>query len=183
MNSKIASAMTTADRVPAALREKFDTIVLLTDAFCDQHLNDEYKQLIRKALAALSRKRPSPLLKGQDKSWAAGAVHALGMVNFLFDASQTPHCTAADIWAHFGLATSTGQTHSKKIRDALNMGQMDPDWCLPSSMDANPLIWMLEVNGLMVDARHMPLEVQDIAFARGLIPYVPGRKGDKKAMI
>lgn len=179
MNSKIAPATTPPDRVPATLREKFDTLALLTDAFCDQHLNAEYKQLIRKALAALSRKRPSPLLKGQDKSWAAGAVHALGMVNFLFDASQTPHCTAADIWAYFGLASSTGQTHSKKIRDALTMGPMDPDWCLPSRMDANPLIWMLEVNGLMVDARHMPLEVQDIAFARGLIPYVPGRKGEQ----
>lgn len=76
----------------------------------------------------------------------------------------------------FGLASSTGQTHSKKIRDALNMGQMDPDWCLPSRLDANLMVWMLEVNGYMVDARHMPLEVQDIAFAKGLIPYVPGRQ-------
>ena len=168
--------MTTTHRVPAALREKFDTIALATDAYCDQHLNDEYKQLIRLALAALCRKRPSPLLKGQEDSWAAGAVHALGMANFLFDATQTPHCKAADIWAHFGLATSTGQTHSKKVREALDMGQMDPQWTLPSRMDANPLVWMLEVNGYMVDVRHMPLEVQDIAFAKGLIPYVPGRK-------
>jgi hypothetical protein len=104
-------------------------------------------------------------------------VHALGMVNFLFDASQTPHRKATDIWAHFCLASGTGQTHSKKIRDALDMGQMDPQWTLPSRMDANPLVWMLEVNGFMVDVRHMPLEVQDIAFAKGLIPYVPGRKG------
>lgn len=158
------------------MQEKFNAIVLTTDAFCDQHLNDEYKQLIRLALAALSRKRPSPLLKGQANSWAAGAVHAMGMINFLFDDTQTPHCKATDIWTHFGLASSTGQTHSKKIRDALNMGQMDPDWCLPSRLDANPMVWMLEVNGYMVDARHMPLEVQDIAFAKGLIPYVPGRQ-------
>ncbi len=163
-------------RVPVALRGTFEAIAHSTDAFCDQHLNDEYKQLIRQALAALCRKRPSPLLKGQASSWAAGAVHALGMVNFLFDASQTPHCQATDIWAHFGLAASTGQNHSKKIRDALDMSQMDPNWTLPSRMDANPLIWMLEVNGYMVDVRRMPLEVQDIAFAKGLIPYVPGRK-------
>jgi hypothetical protein len=159
------------------MREKFDAIAQATDAFCEQHLNDEYEQLIRLALAALCRKRPSPLLKGQEYSWAAGAVHALGMVNFLFDASQTPHRKATDIWAHFCLASGTGQTHSKKIRDALDMGQMDPQWTLPSRMDANPLVWMLEVNGFMVDVRHMPLEVQDIAFAKGLIPYVPGRKG------
>lgn len=56
------------------------------------------------------------------------------------------------------------------------MGQMDPQWTLPSRMDANPLVWMLQVNGLMVDVRHLPLEVQDIAYAKGLIPYVPARK-------
>lgn len=167
---------TTAPRVPAAMQEKFEAIAQATDAFCNQYLNDEYKQLIRQALAALSRKRPSPLLKGQATSWAAGAVHALGMVNFLFDASQTPHCKTTDIWAHFCVGISTGQTHSKKIRDALDMGQLDPNWSLPSRMDANPLIWTLQVNGFMVDIRRMPLEVQDIAFAKGLIPYVPGRK-------
>jgi hypothetical protein len=170
--------MTSPDRVPAALQERFDAIALATDAFCDQHLNDEYRQLIRRALAALSRKRPSPLLKGQVNSWAAGAVHALGMANFLFDATQTPHCKAADIWAHFGVASSTGQNHSKKLRDALDMGHLDPDWCLPSRLESNPLVWLLAVNGVMVDIRHMPLEVQELAFAKGLIPYVPGRQSE-----
>jgi hypothetical protein len=168
--------MTEPLRVPAALREKFEAIALATDAFCDQYLNDEYKQLIRQALAALSRKRPSPLLKGQTNSWAAGAVHALGTVNFLFDPEQTPHGKATDIWAHFGLASSTGQNHSKKIRDALNMGPMDPQWTLTSLLGSNPLVWMLEVNGYLLDARNLPLEVQEIAFAKGLIPYVPGRE-------
>ena len=168
--------MTPSDRVPAALRERFDAIALATDAFCNRRLNDEYRQLIRRALAALSRKRPSPLLKGQVNSWAAGVVHALGMTNFLFDPSQTPHCKSTDIWAHFGVAASTGQAHSRNIRDALDMGQLNLDWSLPSRLDRNPLVWMLQVNGLIVDVRHMPLEVQEIAFAKGLIPYVPGRK-------
>ena len=117
--------MTPSPRVPAALQEKFDAIAQATDAFCNQLLNDEYKQLIRLALAALCRKSPSPLLKGQENSWAAGAVHALGMINFLFDASQTPRCKATDIWAYFGLAQGTGQTHSKKIRHPLELGPME----------------------------------------------------------
>ena len=37
----------------------------------------------------------------------------------------------------------------------------------------NPLIWMAEVNGLLVDLRDMPREVQAIAFERGMIPYIP----------
>ena len=163
-------------RVPAALQDKYDAITQATDAFCDQRLNDEYKQVIRLATAALSRKRPSPLLKGKDNAWAAGVVHAVGMVNFLFDASQTPHCKASEIQAHFGVGASTCSSRSREAREALGMGQLSPEWTLDSRLDANPLVWMLQVNGLMVDVRRMPLEVQEIAYAKGFIPYIPGKK-------
>lgn len=163
-------------RVPAAMQDKFNAIAQAADAFCDQRLNGEYKHLVHLALAALSRKRPSPLLKGKDNAWAAGAVHALGMVNFLFDPSQTPHCKASDIQAHFGVGASLCSSRSKEMRDALGMGQMSPEWMLPSRLDANPLVWMLQVNGLIVDIRRAPLEMQEMAFAGGFIPYVPGRK-------
>lgn len=171
--------MTTTNRVPAALREKFDTISQATDAFCDQRLNDEYKEVIRMALAALSRKRPSPLLKGKDSAWAAGVVHAVGMVNFLFDPAQTPTCKAPEIYAHFGVGASTALAKSKETRDALGMSQFSPEWTVASNMDRNPLIWMLEINGLLVDVRRMPLEVQEIALTRGMIPYIPGRKDEQ----
>ena len=46
----------------------------------------------------------------------------------------------------------------------------------PSKFDSNPLIWMLTVNGVMVDVRHLPIEVQEVAYQKGLIPYVPGAK-------
>jgi hypothetical protein len=48
-----------------------------------------------------------------------------------------------------------------------------PDWCLPSRLEDNPLVWMLEVNGLLIDVRHAPREVQVEAYEQGLIPYVP----------
>ncbi|MEO5607965.1 MAG: DUF6398 domain-containing protein [Polaromonas sp.] len=171
--------MTPSERVPAALQEKFDAIAQATDAFCDQRLNDDYKKVIRQALAALSRKRPSPLLKGKEPSWAAGVVHAVGMVNFLFDPSQTPHCKAPEIYAHFGVGASTGLARSSETRNALDMSQLSPDWTVAGNMDKNPLVWMLEVNGLLVDVRQMPLEVQEIALAQGMIPYIPGRKGEQ----
>ncbi|MDO8771610.1 MAG: DUF6398 domain-containing protein [Burkholderiaceae bacterium] len=167
---------TPSTRVPATMQGKFAAITRASDAFCDLRLNDEYKQMIHLAVAALSRKRPSPLSKGTEAAWAAGLVHAVGMANFLFDASQTPHCKATDIQAHFGVGASTCSSRSKEARDALNMGQLAPAWTLPSRLDRNPMVWMLEVNGLIVDARHLPLEVQEIAFARGLIPFVPGKK-------
>jgi hypothetical protein len=41
-------------------------------------------------------------------------------------------------------------------------------------MDDNIMAWMISVNGLIVDARSMPIEIQEIAYEKGLIPYVPG---------
>jgi len=112
---------------------------------------------------------------GRVDSWACGVVYALGFVNFLFDKSQEPHMNAAELCAAFGVAKGTGAAKSKAVRDALGMTQMDPNWYLPSKMDDNIMAWMISVNGLIVDARSLPLEIQEIAYEKGLIPYVPGR--------
>jgi len=50
------------------------------------------------------------------------------------------------------------------------------EWTLPRKIAQNPLVWMVTVNGMIVDIRHMPLEIQEIAYEKGLIPYVPGGK-------
>ncbi|MGB7413428.1 MAG: plasmid pRiA4b ORF-3 family protein [Thermosynechococcaceae cyanobacterium] len=163
-----------SDKIPKAMPEKFDRIVAITDDFSQQHLNDEYAQLIRAAIAALCRKRPSPLASGKDHTWACVITHAIGMVNFLFDSSQDPHISAGELYKRFGVGASTGQAKSKQVRDTLKMRQMDPEWCLPSRIDSNPMVWLLSVNGFMVDVRTMPREVQEIALAKGLIPYIPG---------
>lgn len=158
------------------MEAKFNNIVELTDEFARQHLNEEYAQLIRQATAALCRKRPSPLDKGQAKTWACGITHAIGMVNFLFDSSQSPHISASELYQRFGVADSTGQGKSKLVRDTLKMRQFDPAWCLPSMVDHNPLIWMLSVNGLLMDIRNAPLGAQVEAYRKGLIPYIPGHR-------
>lgn len=49
----------------------------------------------------------------------------------------------------------------------------DPNWTLPSKLDGNPMIWMITVNGLLLDARYVPRDIQEEAFRKGLIPYIP----------
>ncbi|UIE36411.1 plasmid pRiA4b ORF-3 family protein [Leptodesmis sichuanensis] len=88
--------------------------------------------MMSRSTAALCRKRPSPIEKGQSKTWACGITHAIGMVNFLFDSSQNPHISASELYQWFGVSASTGQGKSKLVRDTLKMHQLDPDWCLPS---------------------------------------------------
>ncbi|MBV8555924.1 MAG: hypothetical protein JO116_10190, partial [Planctomycetaceae bacterium] len=48
--------------VPPTVRPVYDKIVALTDAFCRDHLTEEYAALCRNLAGALARKRPSPLL-------------------------------------------------------------------------------------------------------------------------
>jgi hypothetical protein len=85
-------------------------------------------------------------------------------------------CTAPDIYSFFGVASSTGQGKSKQIRQWLKIRPLSFQWGLPSKFDSNPLIWMLTLNGMLVDVRHLPIEVQEEAYQKGLIPYVPGAK-------
>jgi hypothetical protein len=156
-----------------ATAEVLATITGLIDQFCREHLNDEYAVLCRKLAEKLARKRPSPLLHGKPATWASGIVRTIGWVNFLGDPSQTPHMKMTDIDQGFGVSEASGSAKSKTIRDLLRMRPFDPDWTLPSRMDDNPLVWMLNVNGLLMDIRHAPREAQEVAFQQGLIPYIP----------
>src|SRR4051812_45756618 len=71
--------------VPKIMQERYAVVVALTDAFCRDHLDDEYRGLARAMIAALCRKRPSPLTSGQPRTWACGVIYALGQLNFLSD--------------------------------------------------------------------------------------------------
>ena len=41
------------------------------------------------------------------------------------------------------------------------------------------MVWMLQVNGFMVDIRHPLSEMQEIAFNKGLIPYIPADRQER----
>jgi hypothetical protein len=155
----------------------FEVIVEMTDAFCEAYLNGEYADLCRKLAAVLARKRPSPLTRGKWETWACGIVRTVGWVNFLDDPTQTPHMTLTFIDKAFGVAESTGQGKSKTIRNLLKIRQFDPKWTLPSKMDDNPMIWMVEVNGFLMDLRQASRELQEVAYEKGIIPYIPADRG------
>jgi hypothetical protein len=159
------------------LREETDealgVIVGLINAFCKTHLNEEYAVLCRKLAEKLSRKRPSPIIRGNPNTWASGIVRTIGWVNFLYDKSQTPHMRLTDVDAGFGISESTGAAKLAAIKKMLKIYPLDPNWSLPSRLADNPMVWMLEVNGFMIDIRRAPREVQEVAFKKGLIPYIP----------
>ncbi len=53
---------------------------------------------------------------------------------------------------------------------------MNYHWTLPSRMERNPMAWAVSVNGFIMDARMLPHLLQEEAYRKGLIPYIPGEK-------
>ena len=172
--------MTEKLKVPKAMQPIFDTISEFIDEFCRTHLNEEYSQVSRELAAALCRKRPSPLIKGKPQQWACACVYVIGSANFLHDKTQTPLMQLGKLCELFGIGKSTATTKARSIEQLMGISYLDPRWTLPSKQENNPLIWMLTVNDFAVDIRTAPLELQEEAFRRGLIPYIPGTKGDSR---
>jgi len=160
-------------QVPRELRPVYDAVTALTDGVCQQHLTDEYADLARGMTAALCRKRPSPLTHGNLNTWACAVVHALGSANFLFDRAQTPHLTAPELAQLFGVSKSTVAAKASAITRLFRISLFDPHWTLPSRMADNPLTWLVEIDGFIVDARSLPLTLQHAAVRQGAIPYLP----------
>lgn len=159
--------------VPKRMQATYDAVVQLTDEVCARHLDAEYGELARDLAAALCRLRPSPLASGEPRSWASAILYKLGQANFLSDPATQPHMTTAQLCAAFGVGQSTTLAKARVIASRIDVGWASPAWMLRDMIDKNPLVWMAEVNGFVVDLRTMPREVQEIAFERGLIPYIP----------
>ena len=180
LTSQNRPMMSGTKSIPLASRPAYEAVVTLTDAVCQRHLTEEWASLCRALTASLARKRPSPLLRGEPKVWAAGLLHALGTVNFLFDRSQPVSMSVPDLSTAFSVKSSTVGGKSKLIRDMFKMYPFDPRWALPSKIDQNPVAWMISVNGFLIDARQAPAEIQAEAYRRGLIPYLPGQAPEDK---
>ena len=164
-----------APNVPASMRPYVDQILAVTDVICEQHLDSEYAELCRRVVGRLARKRPSPLVRGDLRIWAAGVVYAVGQANFIFDPAQSPHATADQLSSWLEAKKTTMANKAAMIRDLLKLSHHDTEIMRQQLIDSNPLTWLLEVDGLLVDARHLPPDLQLQAFQLGLIPYIPGQ--------
>jgi hypothetical protein len=158
-----------------AKHQAVDEIAGLVDAFCRENLTEEYGEICRRLTEKLARKRPSPLVSGRPNTWACGIVRTIGWVNYLDDGSQKPHMKLTAIDKAFGVGESTGQGKSMVIRKMLKIRPSDPEWSLRSRIERNPMAWMIQINGFLVDARILKREIQEEALRKGLIPYIPDR--------
>ena len=166
--------------IPKEMQGKYDEIAALIIDFCNKKLNKDYKNLCLRLLEKLCRKRLSPLLSGRANTWAAGIVYAIGSNNFIFDKTQKVHLTANELVAPFGISASTASSKAAELKKMFRINYFNIEWLLPGNIENNSMIWMIQVNGFIVDVRDMSLEIQEQAFERGIIPYVPGERNEQK---
>jgi hypothetical protein len=162
--------------IPKAIAPCYVEVAELIEGFCDEKLDEEYKALCLKALQKLCRKRPSPLRGGRATTWACGTIYAIGSNNFIFDKSQPHNMTATEIAEWFGLSKSTAGSKTSEVSRLLKLDYANIEFQLESTISQNPALWLLSVDGYVVDARHLPREIQELAFHEGLIPYIPADK-------
>jgi hypothetical protein len=144
----------------AKIKERENKLLELTGAFCLQKLNDEYLQLSEKLIKKLGRKRNVPFESGKIEIWAAGIIHALGLINFLFDKSGEPFVTVIELNDFFGTKQSTVTGKSKQIRDLLKLSYFDKDFSTGKIIDSNPINNMVMVDGFIVPLDSLPEDMQ-----------------------
>lgn len=157
------------------MRPYVDQILAVTGPVCEQRLDLEYAELCFRVIGKLARKRPSPLARGNHRIWAAGVVYAVGQLNFIFDPAQHPHTTADQLSDWLEVKKTTMANKAAMIRRTMGLTHYEPEFMRQDLIDSHPFTWMLEIDGLPVDARHLPRDLQHEAFILGLIPQIPQR--------
>jgi hypothetical protein len=152
--------------------EKIETISLelirLTGEFCEEHLNEEYRQLAEKLILTMKRRRPVLFLRGRANTWAAAVIYALGQINFLFDRSYEPYVAAAEIPSYFGVSQSTVATKAKLIRDTFDLFPWHPEFSTQRLLDNDPYSGKVMIDGFIVPINMLSPELQEELRKRGM---------------
>jgi hypothetical protein len=79
---------------------------------------------------------------------------------------------------------NTGRSKAKHVQELIGMRPYDFRWALLETIESmGSVFWTIEYNGLLIDARDLPRDIQEAAFEQGVIPYVHADKGKTKEQI
>lgn len=166
----------------ATIQKYTETLIQMTNGFCDSHLDQEYKVLCEKLIRKMSRKKVVPFLSGRMEIWAAAVVYALGSINFLFDKSFTPYVSTDDLCDYFGTKKSTTGQKAKVIRDMFKLYYYDDEFSTAEMKKNNPFASFASnvfLDGMPIPLSALPPELQEIARANPNSPLTIWTNIDK----
>lgn len=135
------------------ISSKKQELIRHTTEFCNEYLNNEFRQLAEKLILKMSRKRNVPFLSGKINTWGAATIYALAQINFLFDKDNELCMTPDDICDFFKTTKSTTSQKAKKICDMFKMRLWDSEFGTEEMKAQNPFNNLIEINGIIVDKR------------------------------
>ncbi len=153
--------------IPANRKVRLREIVTITDRFCE---DAEFRRLCRSMAVVLCLKGV-PLESRKAAGWAAAIVYSLAWVN----TGHPLHNAADEILS--GIAVSPGRLmrRVRVLRKTLGLQRMDQRWSTRRTVGLNPRTWKVVVDGRPCDIRTAPRKVQEEAYRRGIIPFLPDR--------
>ena len=94
---------------------------------------------------------PSPILRGKPEIWAAGTVHALGSLNFLFDKSQDRRELRLTLPPISRLRPAVLRRRRAQSVIMLKFAQLDPEWMTKQMQEnfSSTFAMLDEMNELM----------------------------------
>ena len=127
------------------VNEKKRILIDQLSKFCDEKLDEDYKNLCVQMIEKMARKRTVPFLSGKLEIWAAAIIYSIGQINFLFDKTFEPYVSTDDICNYFNTSKSTTSQKAKLIRDMFKLKHFDKEFSTNKMKDENPLdnLWFL----------------------------------------
>ena len=99
--------------------ERFAEVAQLLVAFCDEHLDSDYRGYCVELAEELRDDHPKLITAGRAMTAAAGIIYTAARDNSLFDGSFDPHITAPDLAQKLGVSQATAGQRSNEIMRAL----------------------------------------------------------------
>lgn len=139
-----------------------DQLIEMTSSFCDEKLDDDYKQLCIKLIEKMGRKHEVPFKRGKLEIWASAIIYALGQINFLFDKDFEPYLTHDEICDYFGTKKSTVSNKAYTIRNMFNLSPFDKEFSTRYIMDRTPSFSLDDDSGFIIPTSDMDVFFDDV---------------------
>ncbi len=146
----------------APLNERKAQILDLISAFCAQKLNVEYFELCMKLQRELSENGSNQLDTRTAQDWAAGIVHAIGSLNFLFDKASPYYLADDEMNEAFGTDAETVSYLSLQIRHEMGFQPFDPNYSIHDILDSDSLEQLVMVDGSLISLDQLPDEYRSM---------------------
>ena len=108
--------------------EKQKKLTEMVDGFCDEYLNDEYRQISHEIIEEMAKGKSVYFKRGKLEVWAGAVIYAVCQIYSLFDESDEVQVTRRDIFNYFNTDQSAVLKKAVNLRNIYNLDdKFSPD--------------------------------------------------------